>query len=297
MKLIRKLIKVFLTLFALPLIVLFGTTLLLHKTITDQVDETLTYAESIKGAIGFNADTEAEKLIKSTYLKETHRHITIYYEEDFKELLPITKESLDWAIERNEELFGEAYDKPVDLFVFSNYETLNELSGFDSADGTYSDFFKTMSIHYANKPAILEREPAALSRLQRIVYHEYTHYALNRKQKDFTQLPMWLIEGLSEYVENDSREVEYRSFATLPFNGMVTPEEWEKGMNVPGVNPYDQSYFAVKYLTEKHGERVINDLLASVKDTKHFEQSFEEVTGMTLEELQDEYLIGVKETY
>lgn len=297
MRWIRRLLKVFLTFFALPLIVLFGTSILLHKTITEQVDETLTYSESIKGAIGLNADTESEKLIKTTYLKETHRHITIYYEKDFEELLPIAKESLDWSIERNAELFGEATNKPVDLFVFSNYETLNDLSGFESAAGTYSDFFKTMSIHYANKPAILEREPSALSRLQRIVYHEYTHYALNRKHKDITQLPIWLIEGLSEYVENDNREVEYRDFATLPFEALVTPEDWEEGMNVPGANPYDQGYFAVKYLTEEHGERVINDLLASVKDTKHFEQSLEDVTGMTFEELHDNYLIGIKESY
>lgn len=53
---------------------------------------------------------------------EEHQHISIYYPDGFSSYVPLTIETLDKAIAKNDEIFGGFEEVTVDFSVFENQE-------------------------------------------------------------------------------------------------------------------------------------------------------------------------------
>ncbi|WP_422124395.1 peptidase MA family metallohydrolase [Planococcus sp. X10-3] len=277
------------------LLLLLGGSFIVYKIGVEPLDTDLTYIQAMNGFITGNADGEGEKQLKESSMREDHRHISIYYEENFSELLPLTKETLDLAIERNGELFGETDNIPFDLLVYENFVEMNGFKLLGAKDAYYSNFQKVIAIHNSGKELLLAEDELALYGFQQILLHEYNHYAFYRRVSNPSHYPTWFIEGVAEYASNDPEQVYYPHFETIPFAQLNSIGQWEAAFSASLASPYMQSYYALEFLTAEHGEEVITQIIDSVDETRNFEESFEEVTGLTLQELESAFLSSYKD--
>lgn len=271
-----------------------GGSLLFHKVIAEETTAEFTYFQSVKAILNFNADGKIEKQIKDSYSTMDHHHISIYYEAEFAELLPLTKETIDWAIKRNKEIFGETKSKSMDFIVFEETKDLTEFSGLEQVGGYYTDLQKVLAISYRDKELILKSDEMALYDFQQMILHEYTHYVFSRKGGDAAMYPHWFGEGLAEYIGNDQHEVSFPHFERVSFKQLTTIEQWQAARLSSATDVYLQSYFAVEYLTGEFGEEVISQLMNSVEETKNFDESLKQVTGLTIMELEKNFLKAYK---
>ncbi|ANU13302.1 peptidase MA family metallohydrolase [Planococcus halocryophilus] len=276
-------------------LLLLGGSFFLHKFLEETLETNFTYTESVMALLTQNANGESEKKLKESSIQEDYRHISIYYENNFSALLPITKETLDFAISKNENLFGETILEPIDLLVFEDLEELRGFSELNDVDGFYSDFHKVLAFHNAKKEMILAEDKYALYAFQKMVLHEYTHYVFARKAKNPADYPMWFIEGAAEYVGSDPKEVYFPYFEKLAFEQLKSTEQWEEARKNLMGDPYLQSYYAFEFLTLEYGEEVIKKIIESVDETRNFEDSFTEITGLTVLELESMFLSSYKD--
>ena len=273
---------------------LFSGSFFMHQVVNETLGTELSYAQSMNGFITKNAEGEHEKQIKESSMREDHQHISIYYQENFSDLLPMTKEILDLAIDKNERLLGEISPVPFDLLVFENLEELNGFAALKDAGGFYSDFHKVMGIYNYGEESILEEDTHAFYRFQNILVHEYTHYAFIRKVSNQAHYPIWFTEGLAEYVASDPDEVQFPYFEKIPFEQLTSNEQWNDALTKRMTDPYLQSHYALAFLTTEYGEGVIHQIIESVEETRNFEESLLEVTGLTVLDLEDVFLDDYK---
>ncbi|MFD1738408.1 collagenase [Bacillus salitolerans] len=289
---------IFLIVFVILLSLAFVVGVFINKTLEKETNEDLPFFQSIKMALTLNFEGENERQLKENRLKEQHHHISIYYPDDFSELIPVTKETLDWAINKNEEIFGTVKVKAVDLIVFKDKDELNELSELIDISGFYSDFDKLLSIRYNYKEMILEKKETPLYFFQKSILHEYTHYTFNRmvEGSEFgtSVYPIWFQEGISEYIGNDKAIVEYSDFKLVPFSQLVNGEQWQTARFQEGANVYRQSYFAIKYLIDIYGEEVLGKIIKESNSTGDFEGSFIQTTGISIQDLENVFLNSYK---
>lgn len=285
--------------FGVILSLLFVGSIFIHKIMEKEIGEDLTYVQSFKMVTSLNYDSEIEKELKDKKIKEDYHHITIFYSQEFSELIPLTKETLDWAIKRNEELFGKVKLRPLDLIVFDDKEEMNKIAELTDVLGYYSDYDKVLGIAYYDKQSILERNETALYYFQEIILHEYTHYIFNRKVENSSQgislYPIWFQEGLAEYIGNDNVIIEYSDFQIVDFGNLIYEEQWRKARLQNDTDVYRQSYFAIKYIADEFGEKSLSEIIDSMKTTGDFERSFKEVTGIDTNKLESDFLNSYKE--
>ncbi|ALS78745.1 hypothetical protein AUO94_08800 [Planococcus kocurii] len=275
-------------------LVLLGGSLFLHKFLEETLDPNITYVQSVKALLTQNANGESERRIKEISVHENHQHISIYYEENFAALLPLTKETLDLAIAKNEKLFGEVRLAPVDLLVFEDLKELRGFSELENIDGFYSDFDKVLAFHNSNKELILAKDKIALYAFQKMLLHEYTHYVFSQKVQNPATYPIWFIEGIAEYVGTDPNEVSFPYFEKISFEQLTSSEQWQEARTLVMSDPYLQSYYTFEFLTTNYEEQVIREIIDLVEETQDFEESFTEVTGLTLHELEKVFLNSYK---
>ncbi|WP_176547353.1 collagenase [Bacillus sp. AFS053548] len=298
----KKLIKTFsITLSSIILIlVLFviGVGVFIHKTLEKKTHENIPYIQSIRMFLTANFEGKTEKALKENRLKEKYHNITIYYPNDFSELIPITKETLDWAINKNKKVFGKVEVKPVDLIVFKDKKELQELSGLIDVSGFYSDFDKLIAIKYDDIESILERKETPLYFFQKSILHEYTHYIFSQmvagSKAGASAYPLWFNEGIAEYIGNDKTIVEPSNFKVVSFDSLYDGEQWQTARFQDGTNVYMESYFAIKYLVDNYGEGIIKEIINLTNSSGKFEESFEKTTGITLFDLEDKFMSSYK---
>src|SRR5690606_7054956 len=234
------------------LLLAFVGSFLVYKVAVEPFDEDLTYAQTVKGFITGNAEGKNEKRLKESSMRDDHHHISIYYEENFSDLLPRPKETLELALERTAELLGKTDEVPLDLLVYESFVEMNNYKLSEARDAYYSDFQKIIAFHNSGKEVLLAEDDLALYSFRQLLIHEYAHYAFYRRAESPQHYPMWFIEGVAEYAGNDPDEVFFPHFESLPFRQLNTPGQWEAALGTPLKSPYSQSYYALAFLTGEH---------------------------------------------
>ena len=288
-KFFKILLIIFSRVFVLFLLLAIGAGVFIHMNMERELNQELPFFHSIKMALTLNYDSEEEMKFKEERTREKHHHISIYYPDDFKELIPITKETLDWAMKKNKELFGTVKEDPVDLIIVQNEEELAELSELEELSGYYSDFEKVFAVPYVNKESILERMEGSLYFFQKPILHEYTHYIFARLADDVSPYPAWFQEGISEYVGEDQTSVEYSGFNLVPFVELDTPEQWSDVRLQDNTDVYAQSYFAIKYLIDEQGTGILKEIIDETNSSGDFEQGFMKATNMTVGDFDNNF--------
>ncbi|WP_172799130.1 collagenase [Bacillus sp. FJAT-29814] len=264
------------------------------------MNQDLPFFQSIKMAMTLNYDGEKETQFKEERTIEQYHHISVYYPDDFSELIPITKETLDWAMGKNKELFGAVKEVPIDLIVVQNKDELRELSGLEHIAGFYSDFDKLLAIKYDNKEAILEKKETPLYNFQKSILHEYTHYIFSRmvnNSKGASPYPQWFQEGICEYVGNDQTNVVYSDIKLAPLHELVTQEQWQTARTKGDMDVYKQSYFTIKYLIDTYGVGIVKEIINETNNTGDFDRSFMQATHIGMAEFETNFLGALKTFY
>ena len=122
-------------------------------------------------------EEQKETLIKGRE-KMGYKHLSIYYSDSDKELLPATKDSLERAIELTTSLFGSRYSKPYDLIIFKSKYEIESFSDLESVSGLNSPSLNMIGILPENKEGIIEAIPPLVWNYKSNIMHEYTHYVL-----------------------------------------------------------------------------------------------------------------------
>jgi hypothetical protein len=140
--------------------------------------------------------------------------------------------------------------------------------------------------------------------------HEYVHL-LVREIAPTVDIPAWLNEGLATYLENHispefgaglsaQRETFFRadraqshlsSNSLIPLSRLTSQRDWNAQADRALLTlQYSEAYMAVRYLTERFGERSVSLILRDLERRRSFEVSFSGVTGVTTSEFEQDWL-------
>ncbi|CAM3723527.1 hypothetical protein [Mesobacillus thioparans] len=239
-----------------------------------------------KSFVNKNFDSELEKEYKAAGMNQQYKHVSIYYQEEDKVLIPLTIETLEWAEDKSAELFGSTKNVPIDM-IFMSKEDIVKNSNIKAASGYYSDFEKVLavSVDPESVEGILQELETPLYFFQKSILHEYAHYAtFNKIEKAETLgslFPTWFLEGIAEYVGNDKTEVGIglTPYEAQPLEKISWDNDFQEVRHDGISEPYLQSYFTVNYLVQEYGTGVVDELIYRTKETEDFYEALEQLTG------------------
>ncbi|MBT2680184.1 hypothetical protein J7E38_14305 [Bacillus sp. ISL-35] len=238
-----------------------------------------------KSFVNQNFDSELEKEYKTAGMNQQYKHISIYYQEEDKELIPLTIETLKCAEDKSAELFGSTKNVPIDM-IFMSKEDIVQISKIEDVSGYYSHFEKVLAVSVDPEyvEGILQELETPLYFFQKSILHEYAHYAtFNKIEKAETfgdLFPTWFLEGISEYVGNDKTEVGFDSnpYEALPLKDISWDNDFHEVRQSGISEPYLQSYFTVNYLIQEYGINVVDELIYRTKESEDFYEALEQLT-------------------
>ncbi|MBS8263671.1 hypothetical protein DYI25_04340 [Mesobacillus boroniphilus] len=294
---VRLWVTIFIIILIIFLISIFGLIKAFQKELNTRTGENATFLTTAKSVFTFNYDSELEKKLKAESMKHGYEHVSIYFQEENEKLIPLTVETLEWGEEVSSKILGRYEQKPFDL-IFMDRDNLDKLSNIDGVSGFYSHFDKVAGVHVLPEDveSILEELETPLYFFQRMILHEYAHYATFRK-KDEAEIygdsfPSWFIEGIAEYVAYDQTEVlfDINQYEILPLESISWGDDWKKARRIETADPYMQSYFTVNYLIQVYGENIVVELMDKMQETEGFYTALEQLTGKTISEFEQEVL-------
>ncbi len=118
-----------------------------------------------------------------------------------------------------------------------------------------------------------------------IVVHEYVHYVVANIAG--SSLPRWLNEGLAVYL---ALQIDENRIIDAQTSGKLIPIEdldsnWDKNPSLA----YSESGSFTKFLVEKYGWDAVNRILLELKHGESVSKALTDVTGKTLDQLEDEW--------
>ncbi|KKI88484.1 hypothetical protein WQ54_31215 [Bacillus sp. SA1-12] len=268
-----------------------------QEELNNQTGEKLSIIETFKAVATFNFDSELEQELKEIKMKKKINNVTIFYDEEQNELIPLTIKTLEWADETVYEVIGNYDKKPVDL-MFMNLEEIDRFSELVDVSGFYTDFDKIIGIHVYQEDIenIMQKKETPLYFFQKSIMHEYGHFATYRKIDEIgvspSEFPQWFLEGIAEYIGNDKTIVEYESFQFewLPLQQISGGNGWQESRFIEHADPYLQSYFTINYLLKVYGSNVLMELMEKTKMTNDFNKALEQVSGKKIVEFEEDII-------
>lgn len=259
-----------------------------------QVGEKVSFGQVVHFLTDGTITSKEEESFKRERNESQVFPVTIYYPDKLEELVPLTTMTVETATQNSEIMLGTVDREPVDLFLLASEKEMNEVNGEEIDKNThYNVLMQSIYVVPEDVENILEDDYTKKTYQSQVSY-EYAHYIFRQKIKnenlDFNLFPVWFYEGFAEYVANVGSTIEYEMFRVVPFDELETFGDWSNEGSNSSANVSMQSYFAIKYLISNFGDGIIYDIIQDMKNTKDFEKSFETKTGMTLEDLEDNFL-------
>ena len=137
-----------------------------------------------------------------------------------------------------------------------------------------------------------------LASIQRVVPHEVGHVMISRAVgPGLPQLPLWLNEGIAEYVAGQRAAqvdpVALRAVGRGAALGLADLDPAFRRRDADTALAYAQSASLVNFLVAERGERVIADLLAALRESRNFDSALQQATGFTPPELESAWRSSV----
>lgn len=263
-----------------------------------QVGEKVSFVQVVHFLTDGTITNKEEESFKREQNETQVLPVSIYYPDKLEELVPLTTLTIETTTQNSEIMLGSVDREPVDLFLLPSDKVMKEVNGEDIDKNThYNVLFQSIYVVPEDVENILEDEYTKRAYQSQVSY-EYAHYLFRQKVKneniDFNMFPVWFYEGFAEYVANIGSTIEYEMFRVIPFDELVTFNDWSNEGSSSSTNVSMQSYFAIKYLVSNFGDEIIYEIIKETKNSKGFDKAFEIKTGMTLEDLEDNFLTQYK---
>ncbi|TYS07380.1 hypothetical protein FZC70_19645 [Bacillus subtilis] len=225
--------------------------------------------------------------------KESFKQADIYYTSKEKSILPLTKETLEYAVSINRIMIGYSNQKPVDIIFFPNEKQMEDYSGLLDVVGFYSEREQLIGLLPEEKKKLLEGDEVAVYLYQRLLIHEYTHHAFHHKLKELeadpAEFPLWFHEGLSEWIANYELLIDPVTFSVVPFDRLQTDQDWQEARVEYDTDVYLQSFYMINELTDKYGEGVISKMIKETAKKGDFTEGFKSATKESLDQFEKDF--------
>jgi hypothetical protein len=197
------------------------------------------------------------------------------------------------ALDRQAELFNTTLDFPIRVLIYNNQEE------FAAWHRTPTDLIGGQAFPgFGITAQIVENAYWENEWLNNVLPHEISHlYFYQVTYNPLSDPPSWLNEGVAQYNEFGNHEYALREVRQDILAGKYIPlralqggfgyDEEKFGRS------YDESLSVVKYLVDTYGEQGLSDLLAAYKDGKSTTEAFSAALGVTLEELEYDWLASL----
>ncbi len=178
--------------------------------------------------------------------------------------------------------------EPGDVFIeilpLEMFERFSELER-----GKKPEFFVVGSALNNGRVIILdkkdfEKKEHKAEEFERVILHELAHMFIRRILWPKQTFP-WIEEGICEYLSFGDYPLKVKKFVN--FKNLEKKEDWNKHY------AYQQSREFFKFLIKKFGNKKIADFIKKIKE-KSEEESFKEVFGKELNELEEEFKSSLK---
>jgi hypothetical protein len=231
--------------------------------------------------------------MKENKLIQSYRNVTIYYTPQEKELLPVIEGVLDKADSLTTRLFGKVNDNNIDLILHASSEDLYERTSLIETMGYFDDPNDIVGVAISDLDEIVSDQMPGTFYFQSTIMHEYTHYRLQAfiKEQDLFvyRIPLWFHEGVAEFVGMYNVAHRYYPFQETSFENLVTHDDWEK-KRLEDYDVYLQSYYAIDYLVNHYGEKMIKTIIEETAKVNDFDEGFTNATGISVKDLETNYL-------
>lgn len=215
---------------------------------------------------------------------EEKNGVTYYFIEENKNEI----EKMDLLLqEQREELnafFGTDDSSGLAIEFHEDYESMEDYAGIEDVSGFYNTLNRT--IH------LVPDDP----QWELVLMHEYAHYQSHlfalENGLPVSRIPHWFEEGIAEYfAEASTYWFDLEGLEIEDFREMDDLDDFDASAT-DEFDPYAQAYLAVEALVQDRGEKVISELLES-ESVNAFYESFEEISGQTIEEFQRTFLLDM----
>ena len=246
--------------------------------------------------------------------EKNYNNIRIIYNNDIEPILPLIEKYIEEISKKNNTLLGvNTSDKltiqiDYDEEVFLMRPMLFKDNYNANIGGYYNKKSNTIYL-YTNNPindVLMNLPQVSISEgninisdnsFKDNLFHEYTHYVIDRfienNNMDKNSLPVWFEEGICEYITTNNiyfdKDLEYISLKNLE-----TYEGFNNEISNLQANIYEQSKLAVLKIVNEKGEKVLKDMILSLKD-KDFEAVIQEYMNCSFEEFENDLQLDIKE--
>lgn len=242
-------------------------------------------------AIALKTEGESEEY-NSKFKVLDYKNNKIFYTEEQESIIELIKEYINEANKKNKNIFGNFdlstlsikldYDKNVfhkrgNNYKVGGYYLVDANSMYLSVEDPYMDVLRGYDLLYDFD-------------FKETFLHEYTHHVvyefMEKNNIDESEVPIWFIEGISEYVSNLGNSL-YEPQKIIEFEKLTDYNNWNE--SISEVDVYTQSNYAVSKIANQNGNIAIKNILLNIKNM-NFNEAFKKVTGTEFKEFEYNFI-------
>ena len=225
-------------------------------------------------------------------------HFDIYFYADGQPLAEFTSEVVEEAYTQVSTYLDWQLRKRVSIIIYNSHNDFQQTNVIDSymreGIGGVTELMKNRMVIPFD---------GSMEEFRHVIYHELVHVfindgiyggsLINMIKKGNVRIPLWMNEGLAEYIAdpwNTNTEMWVRDLA---LNSQEIPHL--KYLN--GYLAYRGGQSAWSFITQKWGDESISDFFYNLKVTSNFKKSLKLTFGVTLDELSDQWQKYLKKQY
>lgn len=215
-------------------------------------------------------------------------HFIIKYEPQDADVVAMVAQAAENAYKPVTGILGYSPQDKTLVLIYADKKELNQVfgwSGDQSAMGVYwGGVIQILSPHAWLKDMTAEE----FIRSGPMV-HEYTHLVFDRMTNG--NYPRWFTEGLAQYVEYKVNNYEWRTVSNSLTGPKYSMAEMDKEFdNLPDTSlAYRESFAAVRYIAEEHGEGKLDQVVTALEKGKTLKKAIADSTGLDYESFAREW--------
>jgi hypothetical protein len=189
------------------------------------------------------------------------------------------------GLSRNAQQAGLIPDAPIDVYVYSSYQDLQDSILYEpswTGGSAYAEY-NIIIVGLAQNDVEYDRN---------VVIHELTHVLVGHFTFScLSNLPSWLEEGLAVYSEGKLDSNSQQQFdQAIQNNDLLSVRSLSSGFSEEfskATLSYSESFSLVKFLVESYGQEKMTQLLRTLRDGIAIDPALIEVYGFDIDGLED----------
>ena len=258
----------------------------------------LSASEKMSFIFGNKVESKELQKVAGDYPVLEHDHITFRYHPDTEKLVNEIINTMESITELEKEIFGREITKneKLEVIALRNSKDYIQLHPFstETVGGSYDSSNKRATV-YQERESFDDDESFMIGTFA----HEYSHYLIDlflaEEGLNDNDIPAWYKEGICEFFRYeivDTITIHEKIDTGLKYTDLHTSENWNAASENTDV--YYLAKRAIEYIVEHQGDvKDLSTILLHQKETGSFEESFDQITGLQLNTL-NETIFSVK---